>query len=455
MRCAECGNENRAHARFCAQCGAKLPTVAEVLPLAPDTPPAEVTKAGGNLVPGGCLVSEEPCPENAEVKPAAEELPAETVFPTDSGEAPLAAGTRLLERYEITEFLERTAEGNVYAAYDLTRCPHCGFERNTPDSEYCGECGACLATPLRCIITQKVNHGGPVIADQFAEGGSLYTVTLPELAVSCQEEKEAQGAFPRGVRLIYGQKTDVGRTREVNEDYLDARVYAPHAGPVLGSFIVADGVGGQEHGEVASRLAAETIWTQVRERIWEPEMEGRAILSEEMQEIIADAVRVANQAVYALRAERESGMGTTVTVALLRDNLGVIANVGDSRTYLWSAEGLRRLTVDHSVVEALVAKGEITREQVYTHPQRNLIYRSLGDRPGVEVDTFIQELKPGDRLVLCSDGLWEMVRDEGIADALMAEANPQLACERLVEHANIAGGEDNISVIIVQVEEKD
>jgi len=167
--------------------------------------------------------------------------------------------------------------------------------------------------------------------------------------------------------------------------------------------------------------------------------------------ILAEAVQAANETVYKLRTAQASEMGTTVSMALLRDNLAIIANVGDSRTYLWSAGGLKRLTTDHSVVETLVAAGRITRAQVYSHPQRNLIYRSLGDRSKVEVDTFTQALAPGDRLLLCSDGLWEMARDEGIEEVLLSEANPQRACDQLVEMANLAGGDDNITVIIVQV----
>ncbi len=318
---------------------------------------------------------------------------------------------------------------------------------NEPGSEYCAQCGATLSERARCLIRQEPAKGEPLIADQFTEGDYLYTVALEKAA-----EEEVLPPFPQGMRLRWGKKTDVGCKRDLNEDYLDARVYSAYDGPTLGLFLVADGIGGQEHGEVASRLATTTIWEHVRERVWKPEMAGEAISLEGMKGVTVEAVQAANRAVYKLRREQRSDMGTTVTMALLRDDRALIANVGDSRTYLWSPAGLKRITVDHSLVEGLVASGEITREQSYTHPQRSLIYRSLGDRPTVEVDTFEQELQPGDRLILCSDGVWEMTRDEGIEEVLLREADPQLACETLVAQANLAGGEDNITLIIVQVE---
>jgi len=128
-----------------------------------------------------------------------------------------------------------------------------------------------------------------------------------------------------------------------------------------------------------------------------------------------------------------------------------LAHVGDSRAYRWGQDGCQQLTVDHSVVASMVAAGTAKPEEIYTHPQRSVIYRCIGDRATVEVDVAALALSPGDRLVLCSDGLWEMIRDEGIEDVMLREADPQAACEILVEQANVAGGVDNISVIVVQL----
>ena len=144
-------------------------------------------------------------------------------------------------------------------------------------------------------------------------------------------------------------------------------------------------------------------------------------------------------------------MSTTITLAVIRDGYAVIANVGDSRAYRWNADGLQQISVDHSLVQSLVEAGELEPDQIYTHPQRNIIYRALGDRSRTEVDTFPLELVPGDRLILCSDGLWEMTRDDGIEETMLRELDPQVACDMLVELANMAGGTDNISIIIVEI----
>jgi serine/threonine protein phosphatase PrpC len=129
-----------------------------------------------------------------------------------------------------------------------------------------------------------------------------------------------------------------------------------------------------------------------------------------------------------------------------------VAHVGDSRAYRWNAEGLEQLTTDHSVVASMIAEGRAAPEELYTHPHRNVVYRCIGDKPTVEVDTDMLPLAPGDRIILCSDGLWEMIRDAGIEDVMLQEADPQAAADLLVKHASVAGGEDNISVIVLQVE---
>jgi protein phosphatase len=145
-------------------------------------------------------------------------------------------------------------------------------------------------------------------------------------------------------------------------------------------------------------------------------------------------------------------LGSTVTAALIIGDVATIANVGDSRTYLLRDGRLERITQDHSLVARLVDAGVITPEEVRTHPQRNQIYRCLGHKPELDVDTFTVQLQAGDRLVLCSDGLWEMVLDENIQHAVEKARTPQKACDVLIEEANRAGGEDNISVIVVELE---
>ena len=252
------------------------------------------------------------------------------------------------------------------------------------------------------------------------------------------------------MRLIWGRATDKGKQRDLNEDTLEVWVYAKGSGGVAGLFVVADGLGGQDSGEVASRITTDTLWQSLRESVWQPVLRGDALDTKQLGTSVKEAVAAANQAVYDARLQRKSEMSSTVTMALVLDNQAVIGNVGDSRTYLWNAAGLRRITKDHSLVQRLVDTGQITPQEVYSHPQRNLIYQSIGDRPQVQVDTFDHTLTPDDHLILCSDGLWEMVHDEGLEEVLLAEPDVQRACDRLVQNANLAGGDDNISVIIVR-----
>jgi len=167
---------------------------------------------------------------------------------------------------------------------------------------------------------------------------------------------------------------------------------------------------------------------------------------------VADAIAAANEAVFAERESRHSDMTTTITLAIVLGRRVYVGNLGDSRTYLWDAQGLHRITKDHSLVQRLVDTGQITPEQVYTHPRRNIIYQSVGDRRETEPDLYTAEIGPDARLVLCSDGLWEMVRDEGIEEVLLAEPDAQRAADRLTQNALVAGGADNIAVIIVQIE---
>ena len=130
----------------------------------------------------------------------------------------------------------------------------------------------------------------------------------------------------------------------------------------------------------------------------------------------------------------------------------MVANVGDSRTYRLHASQLTQITRDHSVVANMVASGEITAEQALVHDRKGVIYRCLGDLPELAIDTFLVELEIGDRLMLCCDGLWEMVPDGLIEDILLQYTDPQAACQRLVALANEAGGDDNISVIVVNIQ---
>lgn len=259
---------------------------------------------------------------------------------------------------------------------------------------------------------------------------------------------------PVTLRLRVGRYTDVGMVRDVNEDSLLTleldRVHRSVSRPI-GLYVVADGMGGHAAGDVASGLAINTIAEQMVTQLLVPQLTNDDNGSPfDPQEWLADAVQAGNRAVYAHRKSVGTDMGTTLVAALVIGDMAYIANVGDSRAYLINENGMHQITTDHSLVERLVMLGQIAPEDARTHPQRNVIYRTIGDKEEAEVDFFVQQLHPGDSLLLCSDGLNGKVEDADIYHIVKRCRSPQEACEQLVEAANDNGGDDNITVIIVQ-----
>jgi len=228
-------------------------------------------------------------------------------------------------------------------------------------------------------------------------------------------------------------RTDTGRQRNANEDAYFARP------PLFG---VADGMGGAQAGEVASQLAAESF-----------EAVGRG---EESPEAYLRAIaRTANARIHHLAQadESRSGMGTTLTAALVEGDEVGFAHVGDSRAYLFRDGELKLLTSDHSLVEELRRQGRLTDEQAEDHPQRSIITRALGPERDVDIDTMTYRARPGDIYLLCSDGLTTMVREDRIASILADAKTLDEAVSQLVEEANEAGGRDNITVVAFRLEE--
>ena len=382
--------------------------------------------------------------------------------PVESGNLMLLApGTVIGGRFQIVGALDDEEDETLYLAHDLLRCWQCGFQDNEPDDAFCAQCGASRErrAQVRLLEVQSKEadpSGGEAVAARISHEGRHYLLLAePEAAPEAESGSKAPDA-PRTIRLLVGQHSDAGQVRELDEDSLLALTLAPtyesRTGPVLGLFAVADGMGGHEGGEVASKMALQVLADGVLRGIVLPALADEVILEEEVIARLHQATVNANDAVYLARQKRGNDMGTTLTTALVRDDRLFLAHVGDCRAYRWSADGLQQLTTDHSLVASMIASGQATREEIYTHPHRSVIYRCVGDQPVVEVDTDVVALVPGDRIIVCCDGLWEMVRDEGIEDVMMQEADPQAACELLVDHANAAGGDDNISVIIVQVE---
>jgi protein phosphatase len=289
------------------------------------------------------------------------------------------------------------------------------------------------------------------------------------------------------LKLTAAYKTDVGKQREQNEDKPYTSISEEGES---GLFIVADGMGGYQAGEVASKLAVEKI-SDALKSFFLPLSEQPTVqltpLSEQqtvklqpfqpgeqstpgssqktrklpetpvaknVEDALKAAIRQANKAIVSYGEEQSSarGLGCTVTAAFVQDDTAYVANIGDSRTYLLRNGELTPLTKDHSLVARLVEAKQIEPEDVYTHPQRNLIYRSLGaGHKTVDPDVFHERLQPGDILLLCSDGLWEMVHDSDLARVLREQQEPQKACDILIDLANANGGEDNITAVIVHM----
>jgi protein phosphatase len=349
-------------------------------------------------------------------------------------------------RFEIVEALTTQIETRQYRARDLGACAACGYDDNEPGEEFCRACGALLAEPAFVTITENISLAPQHVDDHLtAHEHDFFVVREPLQTPGPAAEPEQAN-----LRLAWGCKSDTGIVRDHNEDALDVRLYVGADGSKLGLFVVADGLGGQDSGEVASQMAITAVWEALRERVWEPFLRGERPTPEEIEMSLSETVCLANAKVYAERTSRNSEMSSTLTLALVVGDAAYIANVGDSRTYAWGQEGLVPITRDHSLVQRLVETGQISAEEVYTHPRRNIVYQSIGDRPEVQPDVYRRELAADGCLILCSDGLWEMVRTEGLEEVLLAEPDPQRACERLVRDANLAGGEDNITVIIVK-----
>ncbi|MDH7487089.1 MAG: Stp1/IreP family PP2C-type Ser/Thr phosphatase [Anaerolineae bacterium] len=261
---------------------------------------------------------------------------------------------------------------------------------------------------------------------------------------------------PVSATFLVGRRSDPGQVRELNEDSLltlELEWVLQSVSEPTGLYAVADGMGGHSAGEVASALAIRTLGHAVWSKIMLPVAEEKAQAEPDYGALLKEACLEANRAVHERARQTRSDMGTTLVAALMIGSKAYIANVGDSRAYRVNPQEIRQITTDHSLVERLIATEQITREEARTHPQASVIYRTIGDKSQVEVDIFEQILGRDEWLVLCSDGLHGMVEDARIQQVLMTSLHPQGACEELVRLANLAGGVDNITVIVVQLQE--
>lgn len=240
--------------------------------------------------------------------------------------------------------------------------------------------------------------------------------------------------------MIFATKTDTGLKRANNEDHL-------YSGIVHGwnLFIVADGMGGRNAGEVASKIAVESIvaYLQNHEKMEEPKCS--------VGEILGAAIKEANLRVHKMSMENEDyeGMGTTLSAVLIKGNVMVLGHVGDSRIYFFRDGKLEQITADHSYVAELVRTGAITKDEAKSHPKKNFIYRNLGYEDVVDVDIACKEFRIDDKLMLCSDGLSNQLEDEEILKIFIEESDPEASLKKMIQLVLDRGGFDNITAIVV------
>lgn len=225
-------------------------------------------------------------------------------------------------------------------------------------------------------------------------------------------------------------RTDRGKVRELNED-----AFGYHGG----LFVVADGMGGHQAGEVASAIAVDTIL--------------KADISGDVKTALQKSLMAANQAILkqAEQSKEYNGMGTTVAVLFFGDNRAFVTHIGDSRVYYLSGDSLKQLTSDHSLVNELVKTGEITAEEAKSHPQRNILTRALGSNDSFDPEIIEIEVTKGDKFLLCSDGLTGTVPETLIKEYMSLETEPEAIVNQLIDSANEFGGNDNITVILVEI----
>ena len=377
----------------------------------------------------------------------------------------LATSTLVGQRYEIIQVAKDAEEEHIYEVADhkgYLHCWNCSNKENAEGDEFCNDCGAELLNASYLMHEYPASNTKDAetgvlqgaIVNTFVDHGYTYVIELPQTL---------QSAFPNGVHLLAACDSDAGMERRdsPNEDstlvLLLERVHESISSPA-GIFIVCDGLGGHDSGQEASRMAAKIIAERIIHELLLPPLstektEDAAKIQDQdsLLSLLQRAIEEANTTICQHNQREKSDMGCTLTGSMIVGEHAYIFNVGDSRTYIVRDGKPYQLTNDHSLVGQLVAGGLITPDDVYTHPQRSQIYRNIGDKLNVQIDVFKQQIHPGDILLSCSDGLWEMVRDPQITDILNTAPDPQTACTQLIEAANTNGGEDNVSAVVVFV----
>ncbi len=313
---------------------------------------------------------------------------------------------------------------------------------------------------LKRILTKAIQGGYHKIVD-FIDEIIQHDQKL-ERPEQLDNDKKTVLLTDKGVSISVGMASDVGIVRRLNEDSVGAFELTSILQSVCnpyGFYMVADGMGGHEAGEEASKIAVEHVTRKIIRSFnntFEP-------VEEKAREILKEAVFSANQEIYEIARAKNSNMGTTITIAYLINDRALILNIGDGRAYLYSNKKLELITQDHSLVFRLYKIGQLKYEDIYQHPQSNQILCALGEQNLPQsLDNLAERanhpyffnirLKKGDGLLLCTDGLWQMIRDSEMEQILTKHSHPQSAVDELVSLANKNGGDDNISLIFVKTQ---
>ncbi len=499
QRCANCGALAVGEAVFCARCGQALagqePLPAYLITEASEPEAlrraATVVERGLNhphLMPLVDLFTYSPYgpPRHYAVAEARQGVPLERLALPQPGAMVLEWGVQLSDAlrylhsqgmlspgFSPSNVLIKEDEAVLANLQEARPAPSKGDERTQEMAEDVVGLAGTLYETLTGRYVGTAGAGPMLPADMPAEAEAAFTRALRPAAgsspITADEwhnlltiARNALYAATANIRVRSGRISDVGRHRGLNEDSLSAiecQVVQESVSAGIGVYAVADGMGGHAGGEVASALAIATVTERLLQHFVMPQFSPDAAepTPEQITDWLTEAVQTANERIHSERDSRGNDMGTTLVVALITGQRVYIANVGDSRAYLLTPTpggepALKQVTVDHSLVQRLVSMGQITPEEAKYHPYRNMIYKSLGERPQAEIDTFVERLIPGTRLLLCSDGLSGMVPDPMLRAMLAGESDPQAACGRMVVEANAAGGLDNITAVAVYIE---
>jgi PPM family protein phosphatase len=481
VECRQCGfTRNNFGDQYCLQCGASLAGIEPINPnyviketLAPDAIAIERQLAEMELHHGGALlpletfteiifgtrrvyaVLPEPSPFTGENLPSQPE-----VGDTINWGVQLADALAFLHKNNISfgaaHLNHMSITGKAARWFNFTSA-----RIQTPGTRtrkaYTDDVQA-LAASLFVLITGQAYTPDAILTprglqDVFME---VFTGEISAAAQLADRLRDviAEIRRPTSYDLRVGRLTDVGQYRQLNEDSLLTlelgRVHRS-VGTPIGLYVVADGMGGHSAGDVASGLAISALAQHATITLLPLEIDSGAPVHD-VDTWLREAVNVANATVHEQRKLAGTNMGTTLVMAYVANGQAHVAHVGDSRAYLINEAEIRQITVDHSLVQRLVDTKQLTPEEARVHPQRNVIYKNLGDRASVAPDITHLDLQPSDRLLLCSDGLNTAIEDQQIHQIVMAAASPQEACRQLIDAANAAGGPDNITTIVVQME---